>query len=174
MSKGTKRGAALLFAVVMAFAFAGCTAPESPPEVPVVDDTNAVVPPAPVLPFAEAEDLTGSFTEEDVEFSENIDKGALVCTKIKTSEYAQAGETVHLPSEDAGTMILHCTWTSAARTIYIGFINETTDDVYVLSAVGGALAGTLDLGSLPDGEYRPIMYSNDNENVDAVMLYQFQ
>ena len=55
-------------------------------------------------------------------------------------------------SDDAGAIILRCTWASATRTIYIGFINETPGEVYVMSAVGGALDGTLDLASLPDGE----------------------
>jgi hypothetical protein len=49
-----------------------------------------------------------------------------------------------------------------------------SEEVYTLSAVGGALTGTLDLSSLPEGEYRPIMYSSDNQNINAVMLYQFQ
>ena len=174
MPKRGKRGTTLLLTVIMAFALASCTALEAPPEVPEMDDTNAVVPPDPVLPFTEVEDITGSFTEEDIEFSESIDKGELVCAQMKTSEYAKASETVHLPSDDVGAMILHCTWSSAARTIYIGFINETSGKVYVLSAVGGALTGTLDLGSLPNGEYRPIMYSSDNENINAVVLYQFK
>ena len=97
-----------------------------------------------------------------------------MCVQIETSEYAQANETVNLPLQDAETMIVHCTWVSAARTIYIGFMNETSDEVYVLSAVGVALTGTLDLTSLPDGTYRPIMYSSDNKNINAILLYQFQ
>ena len=174
MQRGTKRGVTLVLALVMAVTLVGCVSLASQPEVPDVDDTNAILPPDPVLPFTEAKDITGSFTEENIDFSESISKEELVCTQIETSEYAQANKTVDLPNEDAEVMILHCTWASAARTIYIGFINETSGEVYVLSAVGGALAGTLNLDSLPNGEYRPIMYSSDNENVNAVILYQFQ
>lgn len=164
----------MLLFIVVALALVGCTNLHSQPEAPDVDDTYAVVPPDPVLPFTEVEDITTSFTEEDIVFSEETRQDELVCAEIETSEYAQADGTVNLPSEDADTMILHCTWASAARTIYIGFINEISGDVYVLSAVGGTLSGTLDLGSLPDGEYRPIMYSSDNNTVVAVMLYQFR
>ena len=39
---------------------------------------------------------------------------------------------------------------------------------------GGAVAGTVDLDSIPDGDYHVIMYSSDNENVTAAMLYQFK
>ena len=174
MQKGTKKSAALLLSVVMAFCLVGCTASQSQAEVPEIDDTNAVVPPEPVLPFTEVEDITTSFTEGTIEFSDSVNQDELACVQLETSEYAQANETVTLPGEYAKSMILHCTWTSAARTIYIGFISEASGEVYVLSAVGGTLTGTLDLGSLPDGEYRPIMYSSDNKNVVAVMLYQFQ
>ena len=44
---------------------------------------------------------------------------------------------------------------------HLGFIVEVSEEVYTLSAVGGALTGTLDLSYLPEGEYRPIMYSSD-------------
>lgn len=158
----------------MVFILVGCTSSHSQPVVPNADDTNAVIPPDPILPFVEVEDITTSFNNEDIEFSKGIIKEELVCTQIKTSEYAKAIKTVRLPSEDAEAMILHCTWASASKTVYIGLICEPSGEVYVLSADGGALTGTLDLGLLPDGEYRPIMYSNDNENITAVMLYQFQ
>lgn len=174
MPRGAKSVSVLLIVTVLAFTLFGCNASDLPPEAPVVDDTNAVDPPPPVLPFTETEDITEFFVEGDVEFLESISKESLVCVQIETSEYAQANETVNLPLPDADTMIVHCTWVSAARTIYIGFINESSDEVYVLSAVGGALTGTLDLTSLPDGEYRPIMYSSDNKSINAVMLYQFQ
>ena len=174
MQKGTKRGTTLLLSILVALALVGCTNSHSQPEAPDVDETDAVVPSAPMLPFTEVEDITTSFIEEDIDFSTETSRDELVCAEIETSEYAQADGMVNLPSEDADIMILHCTWASAARTIYIGFINEVSGEVYVLSAVGGTLNGTLDLGSLPDGEYRPIMYSSDNNNVVAVMLYQFR
>ena len=109
-----------------------------------------------------------------MEFSESTPKGELVCVNIDESQYSKADDTILLPNEKTKAMAVHCTWASASRTIYIGFIDEVSEEVYTLSAVGGALTGTLDLSSLPEGEYRPIMYSSDNQNINAVMLYQFQ
>lgn len=105
MQRGTKRGVTLVLAVVMAVTLVGCVSLASQPEVPDVDDTNAILPPDPVLPFTEAEDITGSFTEENIDFSESISKEELVCTQIETSEYAQANKTVDLPNEDAEVMM---------------------------------------------------------------------
>ena len=119
-------------------------------------------------------DLSEYFVDEPVEFSESTPKGELVCVNIDESQYSKADDTILLPNEKTKAMAVHCTWASASRTIYIGFIDEVSEEVYTLSAVGGALTGTLDLSSLPEGEYRPIMYSSDNQNINAVMLYQFQ
>lgn len=109
-----------------------------------------------------------------MEFFESTPKEELVCVNIDESQYAKADDTIQLPDENSKVMAIHCTWASASRTIYIGFIDEASEKVYTLSAVGGALTGKLDLSSLPEGEYRPIMYSSDNPNINAVMLYQFQ
>lgn len=147
---------------------------DSVSEVPDKDDSDAIVPPASVLPFADVVDLSEYFVDEPVEFSESTPKGELVCVNIDESQYSKADDTILLPNEKTKAMAVHCTWASASRTIYIGFIDEVSEEVYTLSAVGGALTGTLDLSSLPEGEYRPIMYSSDNQNINAVMLYQFQ
>ncbi len=167
------RSATVLLAV-MVFTFVSYAIKNSASEIPNMDGTVAIEPLDTVLPFAEIQDVSGSFTEGDVEFLEGIKKGELICSQIKSSEYAQADEMVNIHGKNSGVMILHCTWASAARTMYIGFINEKGDEVYALHAAGGSLAGKLNLDSIPDGNYYPIMYSDNNENVNAAMLYQFQ
>ena len=132
MKKGIHRGLGLLLAIVVVAMLAACSTKDSVSEVPDKDDSDAIVPPASVLPFDE-------------------------------SQYSKADDTILLPNEKTKAMAVHCTWASASRTIYIGFIDEVSEEVYTLSAVGGALTGTLDLSSLPEGEYRPIMYSSDNQ-----------
>ena len=97
------------------------------------------------------------------------------CVNIDESSIFKADDTILLPNEKQRGNGRSFAWASASRTIYIGFIDGgCPEEVYTLSAVGGALTGTLDLSSLPEGEYRPIMYSSDNQNINAVMLYQFQ
>lgn len=173
MKKGIHRGLGLLLAIVVVAMLAACSTKDSVSEVPDKDDSDAIVPPASVLPFADVVDLSEYFVDEPVEFSESTPKGELVCVNIDESQYSKADDTILLPNEKTKAMAVHCTWASASRTIYIGFIDEVSEEVYTLSAVGGALTGTLDLSSLPEGEYRPIMYSSDNQNINAVMLYQF-
>ena len=174
MKKGIHRGLGLLLAIVVVAMLAACSTKDSVSEVPDKDDSDAIIPPASVLPFADVVDLSEYFVDEPVEFSESTPKGELVCVNIDESQYSKADDTILLPNEKTKAMAVHCTWASASRTIYIGFIDEVSEEVYTLSAVGGALTGTLDLSSLPEGEYRPIMYSSDNQNINAVMLYQFQ
>lgn len=168
MKKGIHRGLGLLLAIVVVAMLAACSTKDSVSEVPDKDDSDAIVPPASVLPFADVVDLSEYFVDEPVEFSESTPKGELVCVNIDESQYSKADDTILLPNEKTKAMAVHCTWASASRTIYIGFIDEVSEEVYTLSAVGGALTGTLDLSSLPEGEYRPIMYSSDNQNINAV------
>lgn len=78
MQRGTKRGVTLVLAVVMAVTLVGCVSLASQPEVPDVDDTNAILPPDPVLPFTEAKDITGSFTEENIDFLKHQQRRACV------------------------------------------------------------------------------------------------
>ena len=93
---------------------------------------------------------------------------------IDTTSFAQSEDTVSISKDGIQTMVLHCTWKSPARTLYIGFASTIKEDYYTLQVDGGAVAGTVDLDSIPDGDYHVIMYSSDNENVTAAMLYQFK
>ena len=148
MKKGIHRGLGLLLAIVVVAMLAACSTKDSVSEVPDKDDSDAIVPPASVLPFADVVDLSEYFVDEPVEFSESTPKGELVCVNIDESQYSKADDTILLPNEKTKAMAVHCTWASASRTIYIGFIDEVSEEVYTLSAVGGALTGTLDLSSL--------------------------
>ncbi len=173
MKKGIHRGLGLLLAIVVVAMLAACSTKDSVSEVPDKDDSDAIVPPASVLPFADVVDLSEYFVDEPVEFSESTPKENL-CASILMNLNIQKQTIPFCCPMKTKAMAVHCTWASASRTIYIGFIDEVSEEVYTLSAVGGALTGTLDLSSLPEGEYRPIMYSSDNQNINAVMLYQFQ
>ena len=51
--------------------------------------------------------------------------------------------------------------------------NKVTDHYFIAMFDGGAVSGLLDLTELPEGQYGVVMYSSDNENVTAVMNYQF-
>lgn len=60
---------------------AACSTKDSVSEVPDKDDSDAIVPPASVLPFADVVDLSEYFVDEPVEFSESTPKENL-CASI--------------------------------------------------------------------------------------------
>lgn len=78
---------------------AACSTKDSVSEVPDKDDSDAIVPPASVLPFADVVDLSEYFVDEPVEFSESTPKGELVCVNIDESQYSKADDTILLPNE---------------------------------------------------------------------------
>ena len=130
--------------------------------------------PTPVLPIDNATDITSCFSEEKIGFSDETEKLGLILDCIDTTSFAQSEDTVSISKDGVQTMAVHCTWKSPARTLYIGFASTIKEDYYTLQVDGGAVAGTVDLDSIPDGDYHVIMYSSDNENVTAAMLYQFK
>lgn len=144
-------------------------------DTPVADTSEAISPPEPVLPFDATVDISASFTEqEQPSFDEAAVKESLCCEQMDTSTYAQADDTITISDGGVQQMILHGTWAPGSKTIYIGFLSETSGDVYTLSSAGGALSGTLDLRALPDGQYRPILFSSDNEKTIGTVNYQFR
>ena len=74
MKKGIHRGLGLLLAIVVVAMLAACSTKDSVSEVPDKDDSDAIVPPASVLPFADVVDLSEYFVDEPVEFSESTPK----------------------------------------------------------------------------------------------------
>ena len=86
MKKGIHRGLGLLLAIVVVAMLAACSTKDSVSEVPDKDDSDAIVPPASVLPFADVVDLSEYFVDEPVEFSESTPKGELVCVNIDESQ----------------------------------------------------------------------------------------
>ncbi|MFQ9770378.1 MAG: hypothetical protein ACLRX4_11420 [Oscillospiraceae bacterium] len=99
MKKGIHRGLGLLLAIVVVAMLAACSTKDSVSEVPDKDDSDAIVPPASVLPFADVVDLSEYFVDEPVEFSESTPKGELVCVNIDESQYSKADDTILLPNE---------------------------------------------------------------------------
>ncbi len=81
MKKGIHRGLGLLLAIVVVAMLAACSTKDSVSEVPDKDDSDAIVPPASVLPFADVVDLSEYFVDEPVEFSESTPKENL-CASI--------------------------------------------------------------------------------------------
>lgn len=99
MKNGIHRGLGLLLAIVVVAMLAACSTKDSVSEVPDKDDSDAIVPPASVLPFADVVDLSEYFVDEPVEFSESTPKGELVCVNIDESQYSKADDTILLPNE---------------------------------------------------------------------------
>lgn len=99
MKKVIHRGLGLLLAIVVVAMLAACSTKDSVSEVPDKDDSDAIVPPASVLPFADVVDLSEYFVDEPVEFSESTPKGELVCVNIDESQYSKADDTILLPNE---------------------------------------------------------------------------
>lgn len=88
-----------MLAIVVVAMLAACSTKDSVSEVPDKDDSDAIVPPASVLPFADVVDLSEYFVDEPVEFSESTPKGELVCVNIDESQYSKADDTILLPNE---------------------------------------------------------------------------
>lgn len=86
-------------------------------------------------------------------------------------EVIRSDETYSVP-EDAKEMLLQCTWTRMGCHVYIGLEEVKTKDVYFLGSVGGSVMGTLDLSSLPDGEYNVIMFGSNNPEIAAILAYE--
>ena len=83
MSRGAKRVSGLLLAAVLAVTLFGCNASELLPETPVMDDTNAIDPPPPVLPFSKTEDITDFLLKEILRFQSPSAKNHLCVSRLK-------------------------------------------------------------------------------------------
>lgn len=125
------------------------------------------------VPFANTADISPSFSEKSPPFDNSIEKWSLSSDNLENGQYTTSEETITLPGSYQ-KMILQATWVRSAKTIYIGFLNIETEDVFTLSFVGGSITGVLNLNCLPTGDYQIILYGSDNKNTLAVMAYQFQ
>lgn len=180
MQSKWKRILALLCAALLVVLCA-CSVSDTPvadtpvAEMLVADASEAISQPPPVLPFDATVDISAAFTQQQPpSFDESAAKESLCCGQLDTSSYAQADDIITVSDSGLQQMILHGTWAPGSKTIYIGFLSETSGDVYTLSSAGGALSGTLDLRALPDGQYRPILFSSDNEKTIGTVNYQFR
>lgn len=142
-------------------------------KTPMKDDSSTVEIPQPVIPIDDATDIQSDFSEKEVIFDDDIEKMSLVLNHLDTASVAKSEKTVEIASDGLQTMKVHCTWDSPACNIYIGFLDPSNESSYVFGAYGGTLEGILTLSSVPDGNYHVIMYSDDNEDVLATVLYQF-
>ena len=151
------------------------TSCSAPPQIPELSYSEDIVQFEPSLPALNVIDISSSFDEAaEFDFSESMDTESLVCNHLDSSDYAQFDEAIAVSQSNANEVLIHCTWSPAARTVYIGMLNEQTKNAYTLMAVGGSARGILSLDALPDGNYYPVMFSNDGEKVVAVLHFQMQ
>ncbi|WP_140394260.1 hypothetical protein [Pseudoflavonifractor sp. An184] len=127
------------------------------------------------FPFEEnVTDVTLFFKEQEDIFDSDDPKESLVLDKTDAASISRTKDLVDIGGANkVRSMAVHCTWMSPARTLYIGLYNKVTDHYFIAMFDGGAVSGLLDLTELPEGQYGVVMYSSDNENVTAVMNYQF-
>ena len=124
-------------------------------------------------PVSDVEDLSAAYSDiSGVSFSDDAEKYTLGCVELPRDAIAESEDIITVSSSDKTRFIFHCTWGSPSREVFVGFKSCDTGLVYAVSAVGGFLTGTVDLSALPEGDYRAVLYSNDNPAVVAVMLYQ--
>lgn len=127
----------------------------------------------PMIPSLTTVDISSYYTKGTPLFDESIPKYSLPCQYIADNTYAESEMSYSLPIEQFSTMNFQCTWTRLGNTVYIGFLNTTTDVAYVISCVSGTASGSIDLSCLPEGDYKVILYSNRNFSTTAVLNYQF-
>lgn len=109
-----------------------------------------------------------------VRAAQENDEGTIMPLANLSMAFSNLGPGKFITSDETYyIMAVHCTWMSPARTLYIGLYNKVTDHYFIAMFDGGAVSGLLDLTELPEGQYGVVMYSSDNENVTAVMNYQF-
>ena len=126
-----------------------------------------------IPPVSDVEDLSAAYSDiSGVSFSDDAEKYTLGCVELSRDAIAESEDIITVSSSDKTRFIFHCTWGSPSREVFVGFKSCDTGLVYAVSAVGGFMMGTVDLSALPEGDYRAVLYSNDNPAVVAVMLYQ--
>lgn len=125
------------------------------------------------MPINDTQDISDAFSVDlNMSFDEDQEKLSLTCNYMDANHYAISEQTLILSENHRPKLRLHCTWGSPAIRVYIGMKSCESDAVYALSVEGGHLSGVLELGSLPDGEYQVVLYSEDNPSLVAALLYQ--
>lgn len=123
---------------------------------------------SPVVAYAE---LTDAFRESRRSpFDDQLEKFELTCAKEHEGAVIRSAETIAIRNRNA--LKIHCTWTPQDRYVYVGLENVETGACFLLPWVGGSVCGSISLVDIPDGEYRMILFSDDNPTVIAVLLYQ--
>lgn len=118
-----------------------------------------------------AEHFTAGIPADGLESVPVQQKETLSLWHAEEREVIRSDETYSVP-EDAREMLLQCTWTRMGCHVYIGLEEAETKDIYFLGSVGGSVMGTLDLSSLPDGEYNVIMFGSNNPEIAATLVYE--
>lgn len=169
-----KKGLILLLCLILSFS--GCSISDSSSGADsVAQDVCVSITEEYRFPFEDkTTDITPYFKVQEEIFSDKSTKESLVLDRIDATSLSKAQHYIDVGEQHSTqTMALHFTWKSPARTLYIGLYNETTDHYFIAMFIGGAISGLLDLAELPDGQYTVVMCGSDNENMTAVMNYQF-
>lgn len=126
----------------------------------------------PALPNCEFINISDCFVPSNIEFDPSQEILSLICANLVENEHATASEIVSIRADKSQKMILRCTWAPCSRNIYVCFQCVDSNDMYLTVFSDGAAAGILDLSVVPDGEYKIIMFSNNNPAITAVLNYQ--
>lgn len=140
------------------------TTPEETTMEEVTSETEVV------LPFEEFIDVS-FYAEEGTDFSQNVSKYDLVCKYQEEATYA-ASEVIYIQPIEQQKFVFSCTWARSGSTVYIGLKNSETQEVYAMPCNGGSANGTLYLNVIPEGNYQIVLYSNNNPETQAVLVYQ--
>lgn len=127
-----------------------------------------------VFPFEAITDVSDSLlvTEGTEVFDESLDKYSLLCSDLLKSECSYSVDQFAIP--DVGSnMAFQCTWTRSGLEVYVGLLNLDSECLYIIPLRSGSATGKLDLSSFPAGQYQCVLSSNNNQELFAVLAYQF-
>ncbi len=119
--------------------------------------------------FAAVTELS-SLIDSEPEFEESKGKETLTLQDNKLGEYVFSAYQLHITPEMK--LSYSCTWASSGCKVFFGLLNSD-NEVFVVSAEGGTLRGTLSMEDVPEDDYQLILYSNNNPEVQAILHYQF-
>ena len=121
--------------------------------------------------FAAVHDLSSAVAGGEVKFDESGVKESLILQDNKLGEYVFSPYQLHITAEME--LNYSCVWEQSGVPLFFGLLNSD-NEVFVVSADGGSLVGTLSMESVPEDDYQLILYSSNNPEVKAELQYQFR
>lgn len=178
MSGSRKRHTLCISICVLCILLTGCCGSDAGGEIVNTYATNRELPEfgfdEAVFPFEAITDVSDSLlvTEGTEVFDESLDKYSLLCSDLLKSECSYSVDQFAIP--DVGSnMVFQCTWTRSGLEVYVGLLNLDSECLYIIPLRSGSATGKLDLSSFPAGQYQCVLSSNNNQELFAVLAYQF-